>query len=94
MLNPNSLGAPAFNIELLAQHDVHWSAGDIAEIQPENSTARIHAFLKQHQLDANTILADGQQTLVQALADKDLTAPIQTLASSKAISSAVRLNSA
>ncbi len=35
-------------------------------------------FLKQHQLDANTILADGQQTLVQALADKDLTAPIQT----------------
>ena len=78
LLNPNSLGAPAFNIELLAQHDVHWSAGDIAEIQPENSTARIHAFLKQHQLDANTILADGQQTLVQALADKDLTAPIQT----------------
>lgn len=78
LLNPNSLGTPAFNIELVPQHEAHWAAGDIAEIQPENSTVRIQDFLKQHQLDANTIIADGQQTLAHALAYKDLTAPIQT----------------
>ena len=78
LLNPNSLGSPAFNIELVPQHEAHWAAGDIAEIQPENSSVRIQDFLKQHQLDANTIIADGQQTLAQALAHKDLTTPIQT----------------
>lgn len=77
LLNPDSLGAPAFNIELVPQHEAHWAAGDIAEIQPGNSTARIQSFLAQHQLDAQTLVPKQQQTLQQWLWDKDLTVHIQ-----------------
>lgn len=44
LLNPNSLGEPAYHIELQAHHDVTWQAGDIAEIQPGNSQNRINHF--------------------------------------------------
>lgn len=44
LLNPNSLGQPAYNIELTASHEAVWQAGDIAEIQPGNSPERINKF--------------------------------------------------
>ncbi|WP_407411735.1 PepSY domain-containing protein [Acinetobacter sp.] len=68
-LNPNSLGQPAFNIELKTQHDITWEAGDIAEIQPGNSQARIDAFLQQQKLSA-------QPELIAALRYKDLSQKI------------------
>ncbi|WP_298147571.1 sulfite reductase flavoprotein subunit alpha [uncultured Acinetobacter sp.] len=68
-LNPTSLGQPAFNIELKTQHDITWEAGDIAEIQPGNSQARIDAFLQQQKLSA-------QPELIAALRYKDLSQKI------------------
>lgn len=68
-LNPNSLGQPAFNIELKTQHDITWEAGDIAEIQPGNSQARIDTFLQQQKLSA-------QPELIAALRYKDLSQKI------------------
>ncbi len=66
LLNPNSLGQAAFNLELSTTHDINWQAGDIAEIQPGNSPARLQAFLQQHKLTATA-------ELLQALRYKDLT---------------------
>ena len=76
LLNPNSLGAPAFNIELQAAEVVQWQAGDIAEIQPMNSTARIDTFLQQQQLDPN-LQVEGHTNLKYALANRDLTMQLQ-----------------
>ncbi|WP_026471103.1 PepSY domain-containing protein [Alkanindiges illinoisensis] len=54
VLNPGSLGEPAFEIRLVAQHDALWNAGDIAEIQPGNSDDIITAFLAKHELHAES----------------------------------------
>ena len=54
LLNPDSLGAPAFNIELVPQHEAVWQAGDIAEIQPGNSPERIRAFMEKYRIAAGT----------------------------------------
>ena len=77
LLNPNSLGAPVFNIELQAQHAVTWQAGDIAQIQPGNSPQRIQAFLTQYQIDADTQVGALQQTIQQALWNRDLTVAVK-----------------
>lgn len=74
LLNPNSLGAPAFNLELNTQQDTSWQAGDIAEIQPGNSTARIQQFIQAHAL--NTAHPTEQQHLNRSLWKKDLTQPL------------------
>ncbi|WOE32849.1 MULTISPECIES: sulfite reductase flavoprotein subunit alpha [unclassified Acinetobacter] len=71
LLNPNSLAAPAFEIKLTSQHNLIWQAGDIAQIQPENSIERIQAFLTQHHLTADT-------TLQNSLRYKDLSKNICT----------------
>lgn len=63
LLNPGSLGEPAFELRLVAQHDALWSAGDIAEIQPGNSDALIAEFLARHALDANTLVQRHGQPL-------------------------------
>ena len=73
LLNPGSLGAPAFSIELTPQHEAIWQAGDIAEIQPGNSPERIQAFLNEHQIAAGTQVPSLQQSIEQALWDRDLT---------------------
>ncbi len=80
LLNPNSLGAPAFNIELHATHDVSWKAGDIAEIQPGNSAERIQSFLSQHQIEPSTVVNTQQQRIDQLLWDRDLTVNVQSFA--------------
>ncbi|MFW2149423.1 PepSY domain-containing protein [Acinetobacter sp. TY1] len=77
LLNPNSLGEPAYHIELQAHHDVTWQAGDIAEIQPGNSQNRIDHFLKSQSISGDTIVPSLQMTLAQALWNRDLTVTIQ-----------------
>lgn len=77
LLNPNSLGAPAFNIELKPQHDVQWEAGDIAEIQPGNSPERIQAFLTQHQIIQNTHVDHLNIDIQTALWNKNLTTQVK-----------------
>ena len=69
LLNPNSLGQAAFNLELKTKYDIRWEAGDIAEIQPGNSQTRIDAFLQQQKLTPTA-------ELIQALRYKDLTQAI------------------
>ncbi|MGE8557034.1 MAG: PepSY domain-containing protein [Acinetobacter sp.] len=80
LLNPNSLGAPAFNIELKPSHEVTWQAGDIAEIQPGNSANRIAQFMQQHQIQSNTLVDSLNITIEQALWDKDLTIEVEPFA--------------
>jgi sulfite reductase (NADPH) flavoprotein alpha-component len=45
-LNPESPGAPAFWLQLTSAETKNWCAGDIAEIGPCNSAARITQFLQ------------------------------------------------
>ena len=73
LLNPDSLGAPAFNIELVPQHEAVWQAGDIAEIQPGNSPERIRAFMEKYRIAAGTQVPFLKQSIEQALWDRDLT---------------------
>ena len=77
LLNPNSLGQPAYHIELQARHDVTWQAGDIAEIQPGNSQDRIDHFLKLQNISADVVVPSLKMTLAQALWNRDLTVALQ-----------------
>ena len=79
-LNPNSLGQPAYNIELNAKHEAIWQAGDIAEIQPGNSPERIHAFLQKHHILKNAKVDSLQISIEKALWNKDLTGEIEPFA--------------
>jgi len=72
LLNPNSVGQAAYNIELTTASDMTWHAGDIAEIQPANSQTEIQNFLAQHQIAAQTVVQSLNQTIEQALWDKNL----------------------
>ncbi len=74
LLNPNSLGAPAFNIELKNAHDATWQAGDIAEIQPANSRERIDAFLAKYELNPNTQVLG--QSIESYVWNRDLTVDV------------------
>lgn len=80
LLNPNSLGAPAFNIELQAQHEAHWQAGDIAEIQPGNSAKRIAEFMAKHQIAPQTQVESLAVSIEQALWDKQLNTDVEPFA--------------
>jgi len=80
LLNPNSLGAPAFNIELTTPLDIVWEAGDIAEIQPGNSAERIKNFLKQYQIAENTFVEHLGVNIQTALWDKNLSTEIEPFA--------------
>lgn len=73
LLNPDSLWAPAFNIELVPQHEAVWQAGDIAEIQPGNSPERIRAFMEKYRIAAGTQVPSLKQSIEQALWNRDLT---------------------
>ena len=80
LLNPNSLGAPAFNIELKSDHQILWEAGDIAELQTGNSTARIQAFLDKYQIIDTTSVESLSQTIQEALWNRDLTINVEPFA--------------
>jgi sulfite reductase (NADPH) flavoprotein alpha-component len=59
VLNPGSLGQPAFELCLKPLAEQIWQAGDIAEIQAGNSDAVLDSFIKQHQLEPSAqLLAD------------------------------------
>lgn len=83
VLNPGSLGAPAFNLEFKPEHEAQWQAGDIAEIQPGNSAERIAQFLVAHQIPAGTVVASMQQRIEDILWNRDLTQPIFPFISSE-----------
>ncbi|QIC63516.1 PepSY domain-containing protein [Acinetobacter schindleri] len=83
VLNPGSLGAPAFNLEFKPEHEAQWQAGDIAEIQPGNSAERIAQFLAAHQIPAGTVVASMQQRIEEILWNRDLTQPIFPFISSE-----------
>jgi len=83
VLNPSSLGAPAFNLEFKPEHEAQWQAGDIAEIQPGNSAERIAQFLAAHQIPAGTVVASMQQRIEDILWNRDLTQPIFPFISSE-----------
>ncbi|MFX4816091.1 PepSY domain-containing protein [Acinetobacter baumannii] len=80
LLNPNSLGQPAYNIELTANHEAIWQAGDIAEIQPSNSPERINKFLQHHHILKNTVVDSLQVSIEKALWNKNLTGEIEPFA--------------
>ncbi|TCH62409.1 sulfite reductase flavoprotein subunit alpha [Acinetobacter sp. ANC 4862] len=80
LLNPNSLGAPAFNIELKPSHEVIWQAGDIAEIQPGNSAEHIAVFMQKHQIQPHTQVDSLQISIEHALCGKDLTVEVEPFA--------------
>ncbi|MFV5401912.1 PepSY domain-containing protein [Acinetobacter baumannii] len=80
LLNPNSLGQPAYNIELTANHEAIWQAGDIAEIQPGNSPERINKFLQHHHILKNTVVDSLQVSIEKALWNKNLTGEIEPFA--------------
>ncbi|MFV5485620.1 PepSY domain-containing protein [Acinetobacter baumannii] len=80
LLNPNSLGQPAYNIELTANHEAIWQAGDIVEIQPGNSPERINKFLQHHHILKNAVVDSLQVSIEKALWNKDLTGEIEPFA--------------
>ena len=80
VLNPNSVGAHAYNIELKTNFDATWQAGDIAEVQPGNSTARIQAFMQKHHIAAQSIVESLAISIEQALWDKNLNTEIEPFA--------------
>ncbi|KAF1024813.1 MAG: Sulfite reductase [NADPH] flavoprotein alpha-component [Acinetobacter bereziniae] len=80
LINPESLGAPAFNIELQACHETIWQAGDIAEIQTGNSPERIQQFLDKYQVHADTQVDSLEQSIQTVLWDRDLTVEVEPFA--------------
>lgn len=80
LLNENSLGAPAYSIELTPSHDAIWQAGDIAEIQPGNSTERIQQFMQKHHIVENSKVDSSGVRIKNALLYKDLTREIEPFA--------------
>lgn len=81
LLNPDSLGQAAYNIELTSASDMTWHAGDIAEIQPANSLAEIQNFLIKYQTPAHSIVKSLNQNIEQALWDKNLRVEIKPFSS-------------
>lgn len=71
LLNLGSAGAPVYHLKLtLHPQKVHWRAGDIVEIGPQNSQVSIDAFLKQLRLDGSLRIDGGEGTLAEALRNK------------------------
>ena len=70
-LNQGSAGAPVFHLKLAAQQqDMHWQAGDIAEIGPRNSPQAVAQFLKRLALDGTLPVHSGDTTFAHALLEK------------------------
>ncbi len=61
LLNPGSLGGPAFHLALqpIAAALPDWKAGDIAEVGPCHSASAVEAWLREHGLDGGITLGKG-----------------------------------
>ncbi|MCG5240577.1 sulfite reductase flavoprotein subunit alpha [Azospirillum doebereinerae] len=83
LLNHNSSGLPTYHLELEPPegHDLHWVAGDIAEIKACNAPDRVAAFLAAVRLDGATPVTgeDGTEPLSARLA-RSLLPPADTVA--------------
>lgn len=76
LLNPGSLGAPLYEIRLLAGPEACWQPGDLVEIAAPHAPAAIAAWLAASGLDGDA-LVDWQgkrQPLLEALAWSELPA--------------------
>lgn len=82
LLNPGSIGGPAFHLELLPPPaaEVSWQAGDIAEIGPHNPRHAVDAFLAIADLSATTVVEwqDQRMPLAEALSRAHLPDPDTT----------------
>ena len=66
-LNPGSLGAPVFHLELVPAAGVQasWQAGDIAEVGPRHASADVAAWLDAHAIDGTRVVEhDGERDSV------------------------------
>ena len=78
LINPNSMGAPAFSVAIQPKHDAIWQAGDIAEIQPGNSKERLLHFMQTHKIALNSKVESTGQDIEAALLTKDLNVDIES----------------
>lgn len=70
-LNKGSIGAPVYHLSLSTQKkNMHWQAGDIAEIGPRNSLDAINTFLNRLGLDGSVKINAHKLTLKEALLEK------------------------
>ncbi|MGB9088880.1 MAG: sulfite reductase flavoprotein subunit alpha [Pseudomonas farsensis] len=76
LINPGSQGAPVYLLGLEPEVAASWQAGDLVEILPRNSQARVEALLSGLGLDAQAqVQREGlNETLGQALASRQLPA--------------------
>ena len=77
LLNPNSLGQAAYNIELRSASDITWHAGDIAEIQPANCLTDIQDFLIKYQIPTHSVVESLNQEIEQLLWNRNLRVEIK-----------------
>ena len=81
LLNPGSLGGPAFHLALqpIAAALPDWKAGDIAEVGPCHSASTVEAWLREHSLDGGITVGGDQndepQTFAARLARSQWPAP-------------------
>ncbi|AXQ31737.1 sulfite reductase flavoprotein subunit alpha [Solimonas sp. K1W22B-7] len=76
LLNPGSLGGPAFHLALEPLQGIpQWRAGDIAEIGPRNATQRVADALREIGLPSATPMPEGEALsswLARSLLPRDL----------------------
>lgn len=80
-LNPGSVGLPTFHVVLEPADgtDLDWSAGDVAEVGPENAPATLDAFFAawEKAAPAELAVAESHGELRQVLARRHLPAPAE-----------------
>lgn len=97
LLNPGSLGGPAFHLALqpIGTALPDWKAGDIAEVGPCHAASAVEAWLREHGLDGEITLGNDSndsrpQTFAARLARSQWPAP-EEIAGSTATDIAARL---
>ena len=75
-VNPGSTGLPCFVVKLQTPANSHWQAGDLLDIQPQNSKCSVALWLTQHQLNGCQAVhyQQKQQPLSWALSELQLAA--------------------
>ena len=82
LLNPDSLGAPAFHLALQPHDpdDLDWQAGDIVEIGPRHATAAVEDWLAAAGLAGSTrVHRDGRDEALAAVAARSHLPDVESL---------------